>query len=307
MSTLVCVCGRSSMPPWSGSWFLSFLLVERDSLTQILHAFISCQHFDAHRLQDAFFVSELMVLWLLRIFVLSGWILSPTFSVAFLNSHIIFRICSLEVANSITSSANLMFVKQSWPWSLRWIPIPFFFCHRWISYWRSVLNSSLDSGSPCFDPFWMSKMLLSSSVCLYRCLLVSVKFPREADVVVVDVARFEGLPNWFVRDGIERLREVHCRCPHFDSTLMAFSVQSICMLQGGPLSGRNVWSQPDLLLVSGQALGIIFHTLLTRTVCTTRAMSKSGGSYSHFPRLLSCVSLLSSLSSSLQAWIPFSW
>ena len=37
-------------------------------------------------------MSEMMVLWLLRIFVLSGWILSPTFSVAFLNSHIIFRI-----------------------------------------------------------------------------------------------------------------------------------------------------------------------------------------------------------------------
>ena len=46
---------------------------------------------------------------------------------------------------------------------------------------------------------------------------------------------------------------------------------------------------------------IIFRTELSRTVCTTRAMSKSGGSYSHFPRLLSCVSLLSSLSSSLQA------
>ena len=38
-----------------------------------------------------------------------------------------------------------------------------------------------------------------------------------------------------------------------------------------------------------------------RTVCTTQAMSKSGGSYSHSPRLLSCVSLLSSLSSNLQA------
>ena len=33
------------------------------------------------------FVFEFMLLWLLRIFVLSGWILSPTFSVAFLNSY----------------------------------------------------------------------------------------------------------------------------------------------------------------------------------------------------------------------------
>ena len=55
---------------------------------------------------------------------------------------------------------------------------------------------------------------------------------------VVDVARFECLPNRIVRDGVERLREVDRRCPHFDSPLMAFSVQSICMLQGGPLSGK---------------------------------------------------------------------
>ena len=92
-----------------------FLLVERDSLTQIFHALISCQYFDAHAIDFNmfFFVSELMVLWLLRIFVLSGWILSPTFSVAFLTPHNIFRICSLEVANNITSSANLRFVRQS--------------------------------------------------------------------------------------------------------------------------------------------------------------------------------------------------
>ena len=65
------------------------------------------------------FVSEFMLLWLLRIFVLPGWILSPTFSVAFLNSYIIFRICSLEVANNITSSANRKFVRQSRSWSLK--------------------------------------------------------------------------------------------------------------------------------------------------------------------------------------------
>ena len=64
----------------------------------------------------------------------------------------------------------------------------------------------------------MSKTLLSF-VCLYRSLLVSVNFPQEADVLVIDVARFECLPNRFVRDGVESLREVDRRCPHFDSPL----------------------------------------------------------------------------------------
>ena len=38
----------------------------------------------------------------------------------------------------------------------------------------------------------------------------------------------------------------------------------------------------------------IFRTESSRTVCTTQAMSKSGGNHSQSPRLLSCVSLLSS-------------
>ena len=91
-----------------------------------------------------------------------------------------------------------------------------------------MLNSRLDIGSPCLDPFWMSKMF-ALFVCLYRSLLVSVNFPQEADVLVIDVARFECLPNRFVRDGVERLREVDRRCPHFDSPLMAFLFnQSAC-------------------------------------------------------------------------------
>ena len=66
-------------------------------------------------------------------------------------------------------------------------------------------------------------------VCLYRSLLVSVYLPQEADVLVIDVARFECLPNRFVRDGVECLREVDRRCPHFDSPLMAFLFnQSVC-------------------------------------------------------------------------------
>ena len=74
-------------------------------------------------------------------------------------------------------------------------------------------------------------------------------------------------------------------------TTHGISVQSICILQGGLLIGRIFWIQPDLLLVFGQALGIIFRTKLSRTACTTQVMSKSGGSCSHSRRHLSLVSL----------------
>ena len=66
-------------------------------------------------------------------------------------------------------------------------------------------------------------------VCRYRSLLVSVHLPQEADVLVIDVARFECLTKRFVRDGVECLREIDRRCPHFDSPLMAFLFnQSVC-------------------------------------------------------------------------------
>ena len=133
--------------------FRRFLVVERDFLTKIFHAFISCQYFDFHVFNFKFlFVSELMKLWLLRIFVLSGRILSPTFSVLFLISHNIFRRGSLDVANSSTSLANLRFVRQS--------------------------NSRLDSGSPCLVPFRISKMLLSSSVCTDAFWSLKIFFKR---------------------------------------------------------------------------------------------------------------------------------
>ena len=62
---------------------------------------------------------------------------------------------------------------------------------------------------------------------------------------------------------------------------MAFLFNQSCTLQGDTLSGRFFGIQPDLLLVFGQALGIIFRTELSRIVCTTQVMSKSGGSCSH--------------------------
>ena len=33
---------------------------------------------------------------------------------------------------------------------------------------------------------------------------------------------FDSVPKWFVGDGVERLREVDCRCPHFDTPLVTF-------------------------------------------------------------------------------------
>ena len=75
----------------------------------VLSPFVSFSTFMSS-VSMSFLVSEP---WLLRIFVFPGWILSPTFSVLLLNSHNIFWSCSFEVANKSTSSANLMFVRQS--------------------------------------------------------------------------------------------------------------------------------------------------------------------------------------------------
>ena len=57
-----------------------------------------------------------------------------------------------------------------------------------------MLNSRLDSGSPCFGSF-SDLENVALFVCLYRCLLVSVYLLQEADVIVIDVERFEGVPN----------------------------------------------------------------------------------------------------------------
>ena len=65
-------------------------------------------------LMSSISISFLMFeLLLLRIVVSPGCILSPTLSVLRLRSHNIFWSFSLEDANKSTSSANLMFVRQS--------------------------------------------------------------------------------------------------------------------------------------------------------------------------------------------------
>ena len=120
--------------------FCRFLLVERDFLTLIISRFhfLSIFRYSCHQLQDAFFVCELMVLWLLRIFVLSGWILSHTFSVLLLNSHNIFRSCSLEDASSSTSSAHLRLVRQSQVYS-----------HSFVSFAIVEYRPSVSIEEPC--------------------------------------------------------------------------------------------------------------------------------------------------------------
>ena len=74
----------------------------------------------------------------------------------------------------------------------------FFFCQRGMSsssaFCRTVLKSKLDRGSPCLVAFLISNMSLSPSVSTVA-FLVSEEFLQEADVVMFDTARFEGVPN----------------------------------------------------------------------------------------------------------------
>ena len=117
----VCIYGMMSMLLWSCFWFPVSPVDRKRFSDPNISRFRSLSIFRCpyHRFLCIFFVSEFMLLSLLRIFVLLGWIVSPTFSVASLNSHIMFCICPLEVANSITSSANRKFVRQSRSWSLK--------------------------------------------------------------------------------------------------------------------------------------------------------------------------------------------
>ena len=69
---LVCICGRSSMLLWSCSWFpMSLVGGTRFSGPNISRFRSSILRCSFHRFK-CLFVFELMVLWLLRIFVLSG-------------------------------------------------------------------------------------------------------------------------------------------------------------------------------------------------------------------------------------------
>ena len=83
--------------------------------------------------------------------------------------------------------------------------------------------------------------------------------------------------------------------PTFWFTTHGISDQSFCASQDGLLFGKSFWIPPDLPLGFGQVLDTICSTVLSRTVCTTLAKNRSGGSFQHLPRVLCCVSLLFSL------------
>ena len=86
----------------------------------------------------------LFELWLLRIFVFPGWILSPTFSVQCLKSHYIFWSCSFVEANKSTPSAKRKFMRQSWSPSPKQMPIPFFLLPAWKVIFQGHLQNSVE-------------------------------------------------------------------------------------------------------------------------------------------------------------------
>ena len=202
MSAPVYTCGTLPKQPWYDFWFRSSPAAGKlSSDPSILH-------------------------FLLRIFVFPGWILSPTFSLRCLNSHDIFWSCSFEDANRSTSSATLMFVKQSWSLSLRHNPIPLFFCQRGMSssnaFCGTVLKSKVDNGSHCLvfswsqtchflrlSELWLSGLwkVSSGSGCSHvRCCKIW--------------GRSTLICGWWSRT----LREGDCHGPHFDSPFVAFLI-----------------------------------------------------------------------------------
>ena len=250
-----------------------------------------------------------MVLWLMRIFVLSRWLLRPRFFSTFLEStqhfpKLFFGCC--EQQHVVGESQVCEAVRGRGRSGI----YPFFFLVpslNFILQWILKDCVKQQAGQRITLPGTFSNLEnVAVFVRLYGCLSVSVYLLQETDVIVIDVAGFVGVPNWLVSDGIERIREVNCRCPHFDSPLVAF------------LLNQSVRCKVVCCLVRFLEANLIFCFFLVKhwvkssvqncreQVCTTQEMSNSGGSYSHFPRLLPCVSLLSSLSSNLQAWVHFS-
>ena len=164
-----------------------------------------------------------------KIFVFPGWILSPTFSVLRLKSQKPLRSCSLEDANRSTYVVSKYHVCEA-------IMVPV----------DHVEKQALQR-SACLVPFLTSNMLLSF-VSQYWCFLVSVKFLQEVNVIMFDTAGFEGIPNWFVCDGVECLREVPDSVHIFDSPLVAISEESLCTSQDDLSFGMSSWIPPDLPL-----------------------------------------------------------
>ena len=194
----------------------------------------------------------LFVPWLLRIFALSGWMFSPTLTVLFLESHIVLSSCSRDVENNSTSSANRSFERQSACRSPRLMPKPFSRQHFKSSSsaaCRTVLNSKLLSGPPCFVLLFISNTSLSLSVktvafwsawSLFKRLMYCGSIPNCASAV----------HSAFVPYRVESFREVHCRYPHFDSSHSASlfqqfvrdqMIQSLIWASMIIFSWRTVW------------------------------------------------------------------
>ena len=213
--------------------FQCLLLVERDSLAQIFHAFVLSQYFYAHlnefnmpldvRIHGALVAENLRLVWVDPESHFLGCFLEFVHHIP----QLFFGGCEQHhvVGKSQIREAVPILVAQVKKHSFFLLPF-LYFVLQWVLKHRveqqaghriSLLGTFLDVEN------------FSLFVCLYWSLLVSVNFPQEAGVFVIDNARFECLPNRIGRDGVESLSEVDRRSPHFDSPLLAFLFnQSVC-------------------------------------------------------------------------------
>ena len=101
---------------------------------------------------------------------------------------------------------------------------------------------------------------------------------------IPQVLRASQIELWVMES--ERLHEVNCRNPQFDSPLKAFSVQSFCGSLNDPSHGKNAGTLPDLRIEFDQVWNEVCCTRKSKTVCTRLAKYKSGDSYRRLLRSL---------------------
>ena len=185
--------------------------------------------------------------WLLRIFVLSGWIFSPTLSGLFLKSHIILLSCSRYVENNSTSSANRRFERQSVADLPRLQPMPFSRQRAWSSSsaaCRTVLNSN-SAGHLASYPLYLEHIALFVS---QDCRFLVCKNPlQEADALWFDTELCERGPQCFVPYRVEGFREVH----HLSLSNGACNS-----------SYRELWNFFRLFRIGTLISSVIFHLVL---------------------------------------------
>ena len=261
MSTLICICEERPSCRDPTLDFYCLWLIERDSMDHISRFhFLSIFRYSYHRLQCAFLCSSWWF-WVPLSRILSWNFIS--FSVS-----VLWRLQIASRRRQISSLREHSFFLLS---------TLYFVLQRVLKHYVeqqperriSLLISFLDVEN------------VALFVCLCQSLLLSVHLPRETDVLVIDVARFECLPNIFgeIESNIfvKSTVVVHILIHH------SWHFCSICTLHNGTLSDRIFWIQSDLLLLLDQVLDIIFRAKMSRTVYTTQVVSKSG-SCSHSPR-----------------------